>query len=1080
MKHILQKIPKLFGKTILWVLSVCVALFILSQVALWGGLQWLNSDKGEVWIQDQIDVALKNSNYKIKFEGFQYFPLTKLIVKDLEVLDDKGILFTANNTKLGLNIASIALRDLSLKLIIDKAIVHRLPSSEAPKEKEPQGLYLSNFSLPDLYLDRLNISTIAIKHLEISEEIAGQPLLLSPILQGKIDITETTLDLDLDFQPDILKISKTPYLPNKIQIVANFNSENSIINLKDFSINSKLYTIDASGSSILREEGNINFITTIKSDNFGEVNNALEKGELGLKIKVSGTQDILNLDANGRLSLPLLKQRGLGDIILDTQTQYSVLNPAILNPFVVKILSSYQDIPISLQSDIEKSENLIIASNITGFAPDIDLKGQVNFDLQTLLANGSINANIQQFSRYKDLIQQDIYGQATIQSTLSANDGNQQVDLSLMANNIKYQNISVQKINTNVLFPNIKNIWPTKLNLQVNNLERDALKIKQLTSTLENINPENYALTLKGNGNFDIPFSFDTKASLKNLKTKNPSANNFKATVKLNNQNLFINGDINKEFIDINLTSDAINLGKLSKNVPDILRNTNLKTQASIKGEMSQPNILADIDLSAFSVNKKIPQIKLDMQVQYQKGQANLNITGQGESIKTLKVKAATPVTLSLYPFEFTLPDTQSIDGNAVLDLELGTLSRLFLPPNYDFSGLLKSNINIGGSVYSPNIKGQANLTNSQFSDENLGIDLFDINAAIAMDKDRVTVTSLTANDNEGGLISANGFVGLNNFLPQAAELNLDVEDFHLLDSDLADGKFNANLKLTTANNLYNLTGTVQPNYIDITIPEKFTSTIPELNIVEEEGGKDDSFLSKVKVAIEFIADDKIFVRGWGLDAELGGKLKIDGNLDDPNFNGVLKARRGRYTEFGKRFELIQTNLNFLGRIPANPILDIIAETKVDDIKARVNIGGTIEDPKISFSAIPSLPEDEVLARILFGRDLSSISPFQAVQLTQTLRRFSGKGGGGFDPLSEIRNLTGLDDIRIDSDGEGETTVGAGKYLTDDVYLEFESGSGENSGAANLEVELTPNITLESEIGQDSQAGAGVFWEWDY
>ena len=85
-----------------------------------------------------------------------------------------------------------------------------------------------------------------------------------------------------------------------------------------------------------------------------------------------------------------------------------------------------------------------------------------------------------------------------------------------------------------------------------------------------------------------------------------------------------------------------------------------------------------------------------------------------------------------------------------------------------------------------------------------------------------------------------------------------------------------------------------------------------------------------------------------------------------------------------------------------------------------------------------------------------------------------------FDPLAEIRELTGLDDIRINSNEDGETTVGAGKYLTDEVYLEFESGSGDNNSAANLEIELTPSITLESQIGEDSQAGAGVFWEWDY
>jgi translocation and assembly module TamB len=111
---------------------------------------------------------------------------------------------------------------------------------------------------------------------------------------------------------------------------------------------------------------------------------------------------------------------------------------------------------------------------------------------------------------------------------------------------------------------------------------------------------------------------------------------------------------------------------------------------------------------------------------------------------------------------------------------------------------------------------------------------------------------------------------------------------------------------------------------------------------------------------------------------------------------------------------------------------------------------------------------------------MSRITPFQAIQLTQTLQRFSGKGGGGFDPLGKLRSATGLDDIRVDTNEAGESSVGVGKYLTDKVYLEVEKGKGEASGAANIEVELTPSISLESKIGQDAQGGAGIFWSRDY
>ena len=70
--------------------------------------------------------------------------------------------------------------------------------------------------------------------------------------------------------------------------------------------------------------------------------------------------------------------------------------------------------------------------------------------------------------------------------------------------------------------------------------------------------------------------------------------------------------------------------------------------------------------------------------------------------------------------------------------------------------------------------------------------------------------------------------------------------------------------------------------------------------------------------------------------------------------------------------------------------------------------------------------------------------------------------------------------MRFETDEDGETRVGAGKYLSDKVYLEFETGSDEDSGAANIEVEIAPNIVIESEIGQDARGGAGIFWKRDY
>ena len=72
--------------------------------------------------------------------------------------------------------------------------------------------------------------------------------------------------------------------------------------------------------------------------------------------------------------------------------------------------------------------------------------------------------------------------------------------------------------------------------------------------------------------------------------------------------------------------------------------------------------------------------------------------------------------------------------------------------------------------------------------------------------------------------------------------------------------------------------------------------------------------------------------------------------------------------------------------------------------------------------------------------------------------------------------------LRLESGDDDSTTpdVAAGKYLTDAVYVGAKQGSAADSGTADVEVEITPNISIESEVGQEGQSEVGVKFKWDY
>lgn len=343
------------------------------------------------------------------------------------------------------------------------------------------------------------------------------------------------------------------------------------------------------------------------------------------------------------------------------------------------------------------------------------------------------------------------------------------------------------------------------------------------------------------------------------------------------------------------------------------------------------------------------------------------------------------------------------------------------------------------------------------------------------------TINSLSMHDKDKGTLNGKGTY---NLATQGVNLAIKANKYRALKGDLANGVINADITISGNPDSYEIGGTIAPEKIDIKIPERFSGSIPQLNVEMKskvQAAPAPSFGKNIALNLIVDAPRQILVRGWGLDAEFGGKLEIKGRADDPKFYGDFNVIRGRYAEFGKKFKIAKAKMKFSGSIPPSPTLDILTETKAGDVLAKIAITGSVIKPDMEFSSEPALPQDEVLSRILFGSDLDSISPFQAVQLAQAMQRFTGTGGGSsFDPIGSLRAATGLDDLSIETDADGGASVGAGKYLTEKVYLEFEAGSEEGSGNANVQVELTPNITLESEIGQDASGGAGVFWKWDY
>jgi translocation and assembly module TamB len=140
-------------------------------------------------------------------------------------------------------------------------------------------------------------------------------------------------------------------------------------------------------------------------------------------------------------------------------------------------------------------------------------------------------------------------------------------------------------------------------------------------------------------------------------------------------------------------------------------------------------------------------------------------------------------------------------------------------------------------------------------------------------------------------------------------------------------------------------------------------------------------------------------------------------------------------------------------------------------------VSGPADAPEVAFSSSPDLPQDEVLAQLLFGRDVSSISALQAIQLASAVNTLAGRGGDGI--IGSVRNAIDVDDLDITTDDAGNAAVRAGKYIGENVYTDLTITS-EGDTEINLNLDLTDDITAKGSFASDGETSLGIFFERDY
>jgi translocation and assembly module TamB len=537
--------------------------------------------------------------------------------------------------------------------------------------------------------------------------------------------------------------------------------------------------------------------------------------------------------------------------------------------------------------------------------------------------------------------------------------------------------------------------------------------------------------------------------------------------------------------LDIALDVTALPLNIANTIIPDLGLAGTVSGTAQISGEASDPR--ASFSVEASGINAAaisefgIAPLSLSAQGSFADNTITLS---QARANGSGGLSATAQGTIPLEGAGLNI----AVNGSAPLSLA----NRFVADRGAQVSGTATLNARVTGRIDNPQFSGTVSVANGEFIDPGLALRLVGITGSAALTADRVTINTLTANLATGGSVSASGFVGLNAGLNSDIAINFDQARY--ADGNLVVATLNGNLRLTgPIANGGRLAGNIAVARADITVPDGFGGAVSVIDVdhvrppspvaatlararIDQRASSTTTPGVPLELAISISAPNQVFIRGRGLDAEVGGAVQINGNVANIQPVGGLELIRGRLSILGQRIDFDEGTVTLIGDL--DPFINLVARTEGSDITVIVTVSGRASSPEVTFSSDPMLPQDEVLARLIFDRGVGELSPLQLAQLAAAAAELAGGGSGSGSLLGSLREAAGLDDLDIVTDSEGNVGVRAGAYIDDNIYLGVEVGAGESR--VTIDLDITEQLRARGTTSTTGNSGIGLFYEQDY
>ncbi len=943
-----------------------------------------------------------------------------------------------------------------------------------------------------------------------------QSLNIASDVTGKISLQAQQLDLN---NPDIqILVSSEP------SMTANVNLSEESLQITNVALTLPTATLD----------GSVEFPLSFDSLS-GEIEAVME--DLGSLNKMAGTSLKGAVKLNSTLSGPLSDPELRGTLVVsDLSLEQNALGNLETSYQVKTLVSGAEGVFEARLAYPKLPTDLALAFSLPAYTElklsDISLKAQSNsvsgaltvpFD-ETPIA-GRLTGRIPDLGLLTDGFGIEVQGNGTVDVALSNSRGQQHLALDLTGSNLStatgpvIKSLTIAATATGDLSdPSLvirsKATGISVVDRVVEQFDFTAQgKAKNADFTFNLSSSTEPALQLKGQGKLALPASEQITGTKLQLLALNGNLAQKEIVLRtpltlIQDKNITSvapfefsfdrgtfagSGELTEKSATADLKIKTFPLDLLTLVAPELAITGTLEGDARIvllpeKNQGQFSLTVANVQLAGDD-NASLPPLTSRLTATLDKGRIDFKnqVTGLEPSI--LEAYGSVPVAIGFAPFSVSLPNDQKVTGGVKADSDIRMLWPYLALDTQDMTGQLFVDTQLSGTLSNPVIVGGAKVTNGRYENVEFGTLLRQVELNATIQNSQTLLLKVDAKDSKGGSLKTGGTIEFQDLVNPLVDLTIQLDNLAALDQDQISVQTDGNIEIKGTPAELKVGGGITTRQININIGSAVAPSVVSLDVTEKNrpGAAAPSDKTEKerpsKIALDLLLSlpRKVFIRGKGLDSEWEGRFTIMGTANTPIIEGYLSPVRGLFSFAGKDFKLQKGKITLLGGAEINPELNLSAIYEARNVTAVVSINGTATNPKISLSSPDGLPQDEVLSQVIFDKAAGKLSSIEALQLASAIASLSGKIDSGGGIVDFARETLGVDVLSAGTNSEtGDAQVSVGKYINDSIYVGVDQGASTGSTRAKVQIELTPNITLESETGQTADSKVGVFWKWDY